>query len=324
VTATTDQETTTMAVYRWHPGSAAQDELRRIGRVQVDRALDELDEGDRHHAVHAVRKRGKKVRALLRLVRPAAPELYQRENAAFRDMMRRVSADRDAGVAVETYDDLLARFSEDGVADELAPVRAALAQRRTEVLGEQLDTHLDAIRMDLLAARDRVDDWELAGDGFEVFEGGLVKTYGRARARMGDAYDDATSAAFHEWRKRAKYHRYHLRLLQDAWKPVVKAQRGQVHELTDLLGEDHDLAVLRQDLVAEPERFGGDRLVAALCGLLDRRRAELQSAALGIGRRCFAEDPEHLVARLRTYWDSAGTTAGGAGPLSDPTVTPGR
>jgi CHAD domain-containing protein len=136
-------------------------------------------------------------------------------------------------------------------------------------------------------------------------------------------YDDATSAAFHQWRKRAKYHRYHLRLLQDAWPPVVRAHRRQANELTDLLGDDHDLAVLRQDLLAEPERFGGARLVAALCGLLDRRRAELQAAAHGVGQRCFAEDPEHLVARLQTYW-VASAAAGGAGPLSDPIVPPGR
>lgn len=154
-----------MAVYRWHPGSAAQDELRRIARTQVDRGLSELDGGDRHRAVHAVRKRGKKVRALLRLVRPAAPALYRRENAAVRDMMRRVSAAREAGVAVETYDGLVARFSEDGVAEELAPVRAALAQRRAGVLDEELDTRLHAIRRDLMAARERVGGWELEGDG---------------------------------------------------------------------------------------------------------------------------------------------------------------
>lgn len=312
-----------MAVYRWQPGSVAQDELQRIARIQIDRGLGELDEGDRHHAVHAVRKRGKKVRALLRLVRPAAPELYRRENAAFRDTMRRVSTDRDAGVAVETYDDLLARFSEDGMAEELAPVRAALAQRRAEVLGEELDTRLHAIRMDLTAARERVGDWQLEGDGFDVLAGGLAKTYGRARARMDDAYADASSPAFHLWRKRTKYHRYHLRLLQDAWTPVLKAHRRQVHELTDLLGDDHDLAVLRQDLLVDPERFGDERLVAALCGLLDRRRAELQAAAQTVGPRCFAEDPERLVSRLRTYWESAAAGAG-AGPLPDPTVPPGR
>jgi len=324
VTATTDREAS-MAVYRWHLENAAQDELQRIARTQIDRALGELDEGDRHHAVHAVRKRGKKVRALLRLVRPAAPELYRRENAAFRDMMRRVASDRDAGVAVETFDALLARFSEDGIAEELAPVRAALAQRRAEVLGEELDRRLHAIRMDLVAAGERVGDWRLEGDGFDVLEGGLAKTYGRARARRDDAYSDATSAAFHLWRKRAKYHRYHLRLLQDAWTPVVKAHRRQAHELTDLLGDDHDLAVLRQDLLGQPERFGGERSVAAVCGLLDRRRAELQSAARVVGQRCFAEEPKRFASRLRSYWESASATApGGAGPLADPTVPPGR
>lgn len=313
-----------MAVYRWHPRSAAQDELRRIARVQIDRALGELDGGDRHRAVHVVRKRGKKIRALLRLVRPAAPALYRRENAALRDAMRRIAADRDAGVAVVTYDDLLARFSEDGMAEELAPVRAALAQRRAGLLGEELDTRLHAIRTDLMAARERVGDWALEGDGFDVLGGGVAKTYGRARAGMEEAYADATSPAFHAWRRRAKYHRYHLRLLQDAWPPVLEAHRRQVHELTDRLGDDHDLATLRQDLVAEPDRFAGERLVAALCGLLDRRRAELQAAAHGIGRRCFAEEPEHLVARLRTYWETASTTAPDGGPLPDPTVPPGR
>lgn len=312
-----------MAVYRWQPGSEAQAELQRIARTQIDRALAELDEGDRHHAVHAVRKRGKKVRALLRLVRAAVPDLYRQENDAFRDMMRRVSDDRDAGVAVETYDALLARFSDDGMAEELAPVRAALAQRRAEVLGEELDARLHAIRMDLMAARERVADWELEDRGFDVFENGVAKTYGRARARMSDAYGDATSAAFHLWRKRAKYHRYHLRLLQGAWSPVLKAHRRQAHELTDLLGDDHDLAVLRKDLIAEPERFGDERLVAALCGLLDRRRAELQAAARTVGQRCFAEDPERLVSRLRTYWESAAADAG-TGPLPDPTISPGR
>ncbi|MFO7777257.1 MAG: CHAD domain-containing protein [Nitriliruptoraceae bacterium] len=313
-----------MAVYRWYPKGAAQDELQRIARVQIERGLGELDEGDRHHAVHAVRKRGKKIRALLRLIRPAAPDLYRRENAAFRDMMRRVAADRDAGVAVETYDDLLERFSDDGMAEELAPVRAALAQRRAEVLGEELDHRLHAIRMDLLAARERVGAWELEGEGFEVFAGGVAKTYGRARARLADAYTDGTSEAFHLWRKRAKYHRYHLRLLHEAWPALVKAQRQQVHELTDLLGDDHDLAVLRRDLVDEPERFGGERLAAALCGLLDRRRAELQAAARLVGQRCFAEEPERFVDRLRSYWESSSTAPQGAGALSDPAVVPGR
>ena len=312
-----------MAACSWQPGQPAQDEFRRIACAEIDRGLEVLGDEDRHRAVHTVRQRGKKVRALLRLVRDAAPQLYRRENAAFRDTMRRISEDRDAGVAVETYDALLSRFSEDGMAEELAPIRSVLAERRQEVLGEDLEARLEGIRAELVAARERVEGWELEGAGFAVFEGGVARTYRRARARMHAAYDEGTSSAFHLWRKRAKYHRQHLRLLEAAWPEVVEPHRQQVHALTDLLGDDHDLAVLRADLTAAPARFAGARRVAALCGLLDRRRAELQAAAHALGQRCFAEEEGCIVARLGSYWDVA-TAGAEAGPLSDPAVAPGR
>ena len=311
-----------MAAFRWDATTTPGYELRRIARAQIDRGLDALDDEDRHRAVHEVRQRGKKVRALLRLVRPAEPELYQRENAAFRDMMRDISRVRDHGVAVETYDALLSRFGEDGMAEELAPIRAALDERRGQALEDDLDARLDTIRRQLQEARERVASWQLDADGFEVFEGGLAKTYGRARARMDDAYADATSSTFHLWRKRAKYHRHHLRSLEAAWPAVLKARRREVHELTDLLGNDHDLAVLRADLTDDPDRFAGERRVGALCGLLDRRRAELQAAARPLGQRCFAEEPDALVASVRVWWRAASSTPA-AGPLSDPTVVPG-
>ncbi len=312
-----------MAAFRWDPDAEPQDELRRLAVAQIDRGLEELGGEDPHRAVHRVRQRGKKARALLRLVRGAAPELYDRENVAFRDMMRPLSAARDVGVAVETFDALVARFSDDGMAQELAPIRERLVERREQVLDDDLEQRLQAVGAQLQQARERVAGWELEDDGFEVFEGGLAKTYGRARARMQDAYDDATSSTFHLWRKRAKYHRHHLRLLESAWPAVLAARRNQVHELTDLLGDDHDLAVLRRDLTADPDRFTAEREVAALCGLLDRRRAELQAQAWVLGQRCFAEDPACLVAQLRVSWTSA-SAAMPRDPLPDPAVVPGR
>jgi CHAD domain-containing protein len=312
-----------MPTYRWHPGGSPRHELRRIGRDQIERALTELDNPDHHAAVHEVRKRGKKVRALLRLVRVNAPELYDHENAAFRDATRRVAADRDAAVTLETYDELLERFVDAAASGGLAPVREALVERRDAVLGEELEDRLEEIRADLGAALERIETWEIDGEGFEVVAGGLAKTYGRARDRMEDAYDQQTSEAFHEWRKRVKYHRYHMKLLQDVWPAVIKTRREQLHELSDLLGDDHDLAVLRQDLTAEPDRYGGEHAVATVCALLDRRRAELQEDARRLGQRCFSESTTTFVARIEAYWDAAETSAV-TGPLADPIVPAGR
>jgi CHAD domain-containing protein len=312
-----------MATYRWQLDGSPRDEVRRIGRDQVERGLEELQDPDLHAAVHRVRKRGKKVRALLRLVRPDAPELYQHENAAFRDATRRVAADRDAAVTLETYDALVGRFVDAAGSHGSAPVREALVERRDAVLGEDLNGRLEALRGDLEAALERLETWEIEGEGFDVVAGGLAKTYDRASERMEAAYDQRTSEAFHEWRKRVKYHRYHVRLLQDVWPTVMKARRKQLHELSDLLGDDHDLAVLRQELLAEPERYGGEDEVATVCALLDRRRAELQADAHVLGRRCFAESTDRFVDRIDAYWRAAADASIG-GPLADQTVPAGR
>lgn|GEM_PF-2949584 len=176
----------------------------------------------------------------------------------------------------------------DAVPADLAPVRSALVERRAAVLDAEFEQRLAAVQADLAAALDRIAGWEVDGDDFEVVQGGFARTYRRARDRMDDAYEEATSEAFHLWRKRVKCHRYHVRLLQDLWPGMLRARRQELHELTDLLRDDHDLAVLRPDLVAEPDRYGGVDGVTTVCALLDRRRAELQAAAEPLGRRCFA------------------------------------
>ncbi|MEZ4569166.1 MAG: hypothetical protein R2849_02320 [Thermomicrobiales bacterium] len=58
--------------YRLEPDEALDVGVRRIATEQVEKALAELDDSDldRHATVHQVRKRCKKIRGLLRLVRP--------------------------------------------------------------------------------------------------------------------------------------------------------------------------------------------------------------------------------------------------------------
>jgi len=76
----------------------------------------------------------------------------------------------------------------------------------------------------------------------------------------------------------------------------------QAHELADRLGDDHDLAVLREFLTEMPGRAGQPAMVATLQGLIIRRRAELQQSANLLGRRIFASKPNGFVARLHELW----------------------
>jgi CHAD domain-containing protein len=280
--------------------------LERIAREQLDRAQGALDDPkvDRDEAIHEARKCGKRLRALLRLARAGiGDDVYRRENAAIRDAARDLAGLRDAEALLETYERLHARFADEVDWRRLVGVRRALVARRKEVAGDGTLPHrIDAFGEQLRAVRDRLPSWPLADLEFDALAPGLERSYRRGRAAM-RAIDDAPSdERFHEWRKRAKEHRYHLELLRDLWPAQVKARRAEVRTLGDLLGDEHDLSVLRATLNAERERFGAG--AGPLLELAARQQAELRARMWPLGVRLFAERPKALVRRYRRYWQA--------------------
>ena len=71
-------------------------EVRRVAREELEGTLKELltvNDQARSTAVHEARKHLKKVRALIRLLRPATCKaFYKRENAAMRNTAQRMSS----------------------------------------------------------------------------------------------------------------------------------------------------------------------------------------------------------------------------------------
>jgi hypothetical protein len=165
-----------------------------------------------------------------------------------------------------------------------------------------LESQLDEFLAKMREARQRVGSWKVQDDGFSAVERGLLKTYRRGRKALRKAYDDPSTENFHEWRKRVKYHWYHARLLRSIWDDVLRVHCRGADALGDLLGNDHDLAVLRATLLEDPHQFGRESDQQALLSLIDRRRAELQAKARPLGQRLFAEKPRRLAERFRSYW----------------------
>jgi CHAD domain-containing protein len=289
--------------------------VRRIATELIDDAIARVEaaQGDRHDAVHEVRKDCKRLRGLLRLIRPRAPKLYKAENAFFRDAAASLSGIRDAEAALESYDALLDAFGDEVDRQGLAPVRAALTRHKQHLAEEvaDLDDRLATFGAHMREARLRVADWELPGDdpdragsGFSLLGPGLAKTYGRGRDAMAAAYDDPSVESFHEWRKRAKYLRYHLRLLRPAWPRLLRRTRSEVKTLGDLLGDDHDLAVL--ETVLETALGDADKgRMGVLKALMRQRSAQLRDQAYWLGRRVYAEKPKPFRKRIGRYWATA-------------------
>jgi CHAD domain-containing protein len=281
--------------------------LKRIAANQLELAQAGFEERGlgRHEAVHEARKCCKRLRGLLRLARAGlGEEIYSTQNAALRDAARRLSDLRDAEALIETYDKLDRHFGDRIDRRTIAPVRRALAARRGALADDvALERRVAAFREDLAAARDRVSSWPGPANGFGPLAPGLKRTYKRGREAMDAAYASPSAERFHEWRKRVKYHRYHLELLSGLWPKPLKTRRSEVKALGTMLGDEHDLAVMQATLEAESDHFGTDS-ARALCELAEQRREELRSAMRPLGRRVFAERPKALIRRYETYWDA--------------------
>jgi CHAD domain-containing protein len=284
------------------------DAVRRITDEQVERAvsaLERVQDHDLEATVHDCRKRAKKLRGLLRLVRPALGSAYGPANESFRDAGRELSAIRDAHATLATFDALVAasldRLPERG----FGAVRAGLAADADRA-GNAADRGLRAERAaDLFrAGRRHVGRAELDAPGWAAVGPGLQTTYRAGRRALGAVRHDRGSdpTVMHEWRKRTKDAWYHVRLLGDAAPSILEPLEDRFHDLSDALGDAHDLVVICERLRASPDRFGGQRQVRAACGLAEKRRDQLERRATRLGVRLYAERPKAYNDRMGAYW----------------------
>lgn len=278
--------------------------LRRIAAGRADSAVDQLrghGEDRVPAAVHEARKDLKKLRSVLRLARDAIGEAtYERENARFREAGRLLSGRRDDQVMVETLDMLSERFPTDLDGEEIAGVSRSLKDA-SKADGEDLQHVLDRAATEIEAGRAAIDDWELGASGWELVGPGATRSYRRGHARFASLSDDPSDENVHELRKRVKDHWYQLRIVRNAWREVLAETADQAHELGDLLGDHHDLAVLRDRL----ERAGGaNGNLEAIRSAIERRQAELLADALPYATRLYAEKPKAFGRRLHSYWSA--------------------
>jgi CHAD domain-containing protein len=295
------------------PGVSLRKNIRRIVRDQLDDGLEHLTgrrAGTRDEAVHEARKSFKKVRAVLRLVRPAiGAAAYRAENACFRDAGRPLAEVRDAKVLIDTLDKLAEHFQEQLAGRSFDDTREALRANLLETQRRVLDTHdaLAAVAKVVRKARRRVKDWaDVPGKWWAVGDG-LEDGYRRTRDAFRDAVADPTAETLHEWRKQAKYLRHQLEVLRPVWSERLTALADEADRMAERLGDDHDLSVLRQRLSAEPGWFGD---VAELLTLIDRRRAELAQEFVPAAGPFFRDTPREFARRIKGRWKAWRTEAG--------------
>jgi len=314
--------------------------LKRMALEQLDLAIDELGGFDGRapdeDAVHETRKALKRLRALLRMLDAAiGKKAFARETAQLRDVAKKLSGARDAEVMLATLDRLIEHngrklSSSAGVKKLRGQLEREHELARAQTLGDART--LAHVLGELRVCRVRVEGWQLPpGNGLEIAAPGLERLYdqGRKRYRRAAAGKGEPVLTMHEWRKRVKDLRYLAEMLQQREPALAGALPSAVSKparkrrdrarasskllrdvarradtLGEVLGEDHDLAMLAQVARRKRERHGrhlklGRRARKRLLRVIERRRRKLRRRALREGQRLYRPTPKKLLRRVR-------------------------
>lgn len=278
-------------------------QLSGIVREELDTALESLagDEPDAG-AIHEARKCVKRLRAVLRLVEAELGPEGEKFTTQLRTAAHALAAMREADANLETLALLQKSYPSVITGAAAAAARRGLEGRehasRTNA-GEALQLARGALEQVKLSAPERVN--RVAR--FRVVREGAVQAYRRTRRVLRRLSIDASDAAFHLWRRRLKDHYYHM-LLFERIHSAPRARARALNRLEECLGDDHNLALLSDLILASPRRYGTAQHTALLLGFIATEQRRLRLLALAQGKEAFGWRPAEFAEALEGWWNA--------------------
>ncbi len=275
--------------------------LLRVIDALTNSATDTSAQPSRDDAdvIHKVRTTIKRLRALLRLIRPSVePSFFDRENERLRNAAGLLSFARDTEIARETLKSLPVSKPSDKQA-----VKSVLSgiKNRGEP-GTDAEQTMAEVRERLEQTRRNFHRLKLQGAEREILEKGLRTVYRQGRNRMENAIEQRQDDAFHRWRIRAKNLYYELQFLESVSPKRLHRMVSRLSKLQDRIGLDHDIAVLRAWLQKKPEAFGSKEAVQRVIARLNQQTRKLRDAAVPIGQKIWHQKPRQFARKIARHW----------------------
>jgi CHAD domain-containing protein len=278
--------------FRLKNGTSIGAQLSRIVAKELRTAIDEVKHASTTaKSVHETRKHIKKIRSVLHLFRKELGSYYKALDERIRFAARQLSDVRDAETLVTTMETLRREHGRLVTAPIFKAADSVLKTRRDDSYGRLGQRRLAVVRRRLVHSRRVVPARIRAVTTGRTMREGVKRGYRRARAAMDEATaGQAEDVRFHEWRRRVKDHWYQLRLVEGINGKAHRRVR-RLKQLQDWLGDDHNLVVLRNEILASPHQFGDAHAVGVILGCIDVHLSALRRRAVRRGRQLFAKKP---------------------------------
>lgn len=244
--------------------------------------------------VHGARQRLKRARSLTRVLEPAlggeAGDLRRSLSAAARLLAGARDADA-AAASARGLRETVAGADDAGFAAVVARLdRTAEEAHRTATPIEEVDRRLATIAATVDAAAGPVD-------GAALFDRALHRTYRKGRKAMRQARSSLATPDLHEWRKQAKGLWHLLRYGRARLPAEARRLAARLERLGDVLGLDHDHAMLAEKLALSPN---GDPALMRQLSIIATERKRLEDEAFALGAKTYRRSPRRFSRRIRT------------------------
>ena len=272
----------------------------RIAGEQLSSAIDQLQDSENPERVHEARKRIKKLRALLKLIRPQLGKAYRQLNVQFRDMGRELSLQRDCESMLEAAARLKTKGLRKKQVRALTELQSHLQENLTQQKQLATNQRNPVAEGSILAAFKTaladVEYWQLKTTDKSSQWDGFLNTYRSGRQSLRTVLKQPQDEALHAFRKQAKYHWYHLQLIAPFFKKKLKTEHGRAKQLVETLRDDHDLVLLSNYLNNHAAEFSTD--LTPLHELIQKQRQKLQKEAFQLAREIYHSKPQLLLKTL--------------------------
>lgn len=301
---------------RFAAGETLSEALLRVTAEQFDIALriataprDELP-----GAVHGTRKAIKRLRSVLRLVRGSVSrDSYSADNEMLKLIAAELGTIRDAWVMSQILHRLLPNSDPAGTANTLIDRLQHRYHTESAALTSN-EAQMVSIVGQLEHARELSQRWAVADDppgallthSFSVIADGIGRVYKRGRRGMRIVSESPTDTLLHVWRKRVKYLRHQIEALNVVDPEMMSALESDLETLSDLLGDDHDLAVLSQR-IRRDQTLTRDLEMGPVLDAIASTRRDLQRDSMELGRLLYEDSTTAFLARLATAWGDGET-----------------
>ena len=260
---------------------------------------------EKHEAVHEARKAFKKIRASLRLVRDHI-DYYQEENTWFRDRGREVSEVRDATAHFELLEVLKEQYGSELYENTFNDLHKELQQHReklAEITFHEKD-RLPELQQAVEEKVKKIPGWPIEIQNFDEIRPSIKRVYKRGYKALQKSLESGEVKDFHEWRKRAKYLRYQIDILNRLWPQVFTVYEDELHDITDFTGTVNDIQNLQITVQNLDEPFSSRDEKMLFDAITRKHEKSMKKHALLKGRKFYVDSPSDFCDRMEVYWNT--------------------